>query len=297
MNESMVAGQLNFDPTTKVTFGNTPEARESQALAAAKGQSNAAVIQAGLAAQSLLTNPVSTIAGLGGGYMGEKVGGKYFGDDGRLVGGFFGGVMGGGFTSPTTALLRNKYLGYTLASDINRGVKNFDNTVGESYFHAPDKTYRVTETPEVGTIIETGKNFPNVATNANSSNNMRYIRAIHSYNTSHASQGLKLINTKDQGLTLVKISPDQKTIGLRPKAGSAHGGLSQASLGQIWTGSLAKSGNFPNGVLEINTPTIVRAAYDRTRGNALTRSDFELGPSEGLPIGTRIGFDTGEMPT
>ena len=29
----------------------------------------------------------------------------------------------------------------------------------------------------------------------------------------------------------------------------------------------------------------------------MTRTDFELGPSEGLPIGTRIGFDTGEMPT
>jgi hypothetical protein len=60
-------------------------------------------------------------------------------------GGWIGGIKGWNLGRGGDKAINT----YRLARELNKAVKNFDGTVGESYFHAPDKWYRITSSPEI----------------------------------------------------------------------------------------------------------------------------------------------------
>jgi len=76
---------------------------------------------------------------------------------------------------------------------------------------------------------------------------------------------------------------------INTKTGSAHGNRSQASLGKLWDGGLSTSrGLFPDGVLEIQGGDKVDVGKNRRL--------FSTKNWESAPIGSRVGYKTGEMP-
>ena len=79
------------------------------------------------------------------------------------------------------------------------------------------------------------------------------------------------------------------------KMGSAHGNTSQASYGKVWNGTTAQSGQFPQVRLEGEAPNQMYRGFDPATGTD-SRTNFVLQNTEDIPLGSRIGFHTGEMP-
>lgn len=168
-------------------------------------------------------------------------------------------------------------LNNALKEGINNATKNGNIEVDLNDLQAPGKWFRITETPEVGTIKETGKNW--TTTDMSSADDFY----SHSEADRQTKLALKRLKNKTNkfGLSLVKN-------------GSAHGNKSQGSYGTVWNGSVAKTKEYPQIILEGNAPTIIPASFKD--GKRLSRTTFIEQPSENLPIGTRIGFSTGQMP-
>lgn len=172
------------------------------------------------------------------------------------------------------------YRNLQLARQLNRNISKFDGTVDSSYFNNPDKWYRRTESPEVYGIKEVGKNVTTRDTRENifvPSDNWRNIYI-------QTSDYVKPKNTTER--LLVKI---------KTKRGSAHGNRSQAALGKQWESTIASSGKFPEVVLEGNR---TRSVWQGVEDDLITdsRLNFIERNWEDVPIGSRIGFKTGEMP-
>lgn len=160
-------------------------------------------------------------------------------------------------------------------------VKKFDGTVSPEYFKAQDKWYRVTETPEVYGIKEVGKNVTTKDAVDIHIPSDKWRRSVIDN---------KLTPVTDNGWA----RETKRRFGLS-KGGQAHGNTSQAAKGQIWGGTFAKSGKFPNVVLEGNFKNNVYRGFDPLTGSD-SRTNFVLQNWESIPTGARLGFHTGEMP-
>lgn len=166
-----------------------------------------------------------------------------------------------------------------VAREINKGIKQNTNNgrieVTKDYFNAPDKWYRITETPEKYGIMEQGKNVT----------------------THDAPQTQGTINGWRSSVLNAKVTkgtegfikkPPKIEINVRRKNGQAHGNTSQAAKGKLWGGTTSGSRLFPEGVIEGQAPSMINYGIDRT--------NFVMTPWEQVPDGGRVGFHTGEMP-
>ena len=167
---------------------------------------------------------------------------------------------------------------------LSDNINKFDGTVGKEYFKAPDKWYRITETPEVQGIEEVGKN---VTTRDAAGMDI----PVNNWRASMLENDIKPII--DQGWQYKK--KDDMDFNF-VKIGSAHGNTSQAAKSQIWSGTTAGSRRFPKVILEGQAPNKIYAAYNPITKTTLGRSSFKLQDWEGIPIERRLGFHTGEMP-
>lgn len=169
------------------------------------------------------------------------------------------------------SVLKNKLI----QQQLNRNIRNWDGTVGQEYFNAPNYWYRWTETPEVEGIMEAGMNV--TSRDANKIIDVPADRwrldAMHNYKTSKEGYWYK----KDRRPRIVLM-----------KEGSAHGNRTQASYGRSWGGTIANSGIGRFGLLEGRIGPIVPYGVNR--------SNFVPTPVEDMMFGQRIGFKTGEMP-
>lgn len=160
--------------------------------------------------------------------------------------------------------------------------------VSENYFNSPNNWYRITNTPEVYGIKETGKNVTTRDSGA--------LIDVPSDNWRTSVLDQPLIRDNEGFLMLDPNRPngifDSNKIDWSPrlfqKSGSAHGNTSQASKGQVWSGGISNSSMFPTVILE------GQAARQVPMG--ITRTNFKLTPWKDIPMGQRIGFHTGEMP-
>lgn len=169
-----------------------------------------------------------------------------------------------------------------LEEGIKNATKNGDIRVQEQYFNNPDKWYRVTETPEVYGIEQSGRNVTTKDIEPGTIHADDFRRTV-------GSNGLVAGTGENEGYWILK----PKIFNMF-KSGQAHGNTSQAAKGQIWQGTFAKSGKFPTVILEGegNKPTF----RGMTREGHDSRSHFILQNWEDIPQGARIGFHSGEMP-
>ncbi len=172
----------------------------------------------------------------------------------------------------------------------------FDGTVGEHFFRDPTKAYRITETPEIEGIREAGKNVTtqDAEPGVDRANDWR-LAAFDNYAYSKDGYWYKLPQSvesylEDNPLALKDVGEnDIMSARINTKTGSAHGNRSQASLGKLWEGGLSTSGGlFPDGVLEIQGGGKVDVGKNRR--------SFSTKNWENAPIGSRVGYKTGEMP-
>lgn len=162
---------------------------------------------------------------------------------------------------------------------INANPKGYI-VVSENYFNSPNNWYRITNTPEVYGIKEVGKNV--------TTRDSEILTDVPSNNWRTSVLESRLTRDKEGFLALKRANKLGSSRFLTDKIGSAHGNTSQASKGQIWSGTIANSKMFPTVILE------GEAARQVPMG--ITRSEFKLTPWEDIPMGQRIGFHTGEMP-
>ena len=166
----------------------------------------------------------------------------------------------------------------------SNNINKFDGTVGKEYFKAPDKWYRITETPEVQGIEQMGKNVT-------SRDALDIDVPANNWRSSIIENNIRPV--VDNGWKQVKRNEFDIDIS---KYGAAHGNTSQAAKGQLWGHTTAGSGRFPSVVLEGQSPNQIYAAYNPITKQTLGRSNFKLQNWEGIPYGERLGFHTGEMP-
>ena len=192
----------------------------------------------------------------------------------------------------------NKVLDNLGSAAIYANGLGFDGTVGKSFFRDPNKAYRITEYPEVQGIREVGKNV--TTRDADSkimvpANKWR-LSAFDNYAYSKDGSWYKLPKSVSQyeeenPFSFVDIgnTSDPVQVRLATKTGSAHGNMSQASLGKPWEGGLSTSGGlFPRGILEIQGGNKIAVGKDR--------SHFSLKDWDDALTGSRVGYKTGEMP-
>lgn len=172
---------------------------------------------------------------------------------------------------------------YLINKQLNQNIKNFDGTVGEEYFQnpVPYRWIRVSETPEVGGLQEMGKN----------------VTTTDAYNIHVPTNDWRMSHIKD-----FNFNPKDGHWYKKPKKkfsltkfGQAHGNTSQAAYGKVWNGTFAYSGQFPRVRLEGEAYNKVYRGFDPNTGYD-SRTNFVLQNVDNIPIGSRIGFHTGEMP-
>lgn len=192
--------------------------------------------------------------------------------------------------------VNNKVLGNLgpLATYAN-GLR-FDGTVDKHFFRDPTKAYRITEFPEIEGIREAGKNVTtqDAKPGVDRANDWR-LAAFDNYAYSKDGSWYKLPQSvesylEDNPRALMGIGGnDIMNARINTKTGSAHGNRSQASLGKLWDGGLSTSrGLFPDGILEIQGGDKVDVGKNRRL--------FSTKNWESVPIGSRVGYKTGEMP-
>lgn len=192
----------------------------------------------------------------------------------------------------------NKVLDNLGSAAIYANGLRFDGTVGKSFFRDPNKAYRITEYPEVQGIREVGQNVTtrDAGVKVNVPADDWRLSALDNYEYSKDGSWYKLPQSissyeEEHPFSFVDIGDDSNPTAVRlfTKSGSAHGNRSQASLGKPWEGGLSTSnGLFPGGVLEIQGGNTVPFGRNRT--------SFSVKDWQDVPIGSRVGYKTGEMP-
>ena len=170
---------------------------------------------------------------------------------------------------------------YLINKQLNQNIKNFDGTVGEEYFQnsVPYRWIRVSETPEVGGLQEMGKN----------------VTTTDAYNIHVPTNDWRMSHIKDFNFKDGQWYKKPKKKFLLTKFGQAHGDVSQAAYGKVWNGTFAYSGQFPRVRLEGEAYNKVYRGFDPNTGYD-SRTNFVLQNVDNIPIGSRVGFYTGEMP-
>ena len=170
---------------------------------------------------------------------------------------------------------------YLISKELNQNIKNFDGTVGEEYFQnpVPYRWIRVSETPEVHGLQEMGKN----------------VTTTDAYNIHVPSNDWRVSHIKDFVFKDGQWYKKPKKKFSLTKFGQAHGDASQAAYGKVWNGTFAYSGQFPKIRLEREAYNKVYRGFDPATGYD-SRTNFVLQNVDDIPIGSRVGFHTGEMP-
>ncbi len=192
----------------------------------------------------------------------------------------------------------NKVLDNIGSAAIYANGLGFDGTVSKSFFRDPNKSYRITEFPEVEGIREVGMNVTtrDAASKVNVPANNWRLSAFDNYSHSKDGSWYKLPKSvssyeEENPFSFVDIdnTSDPMQVRLGTKTGSAHGNRSQASLGKPWEGGLSTSGGlFPRGILEIQGGNKIAVGKDRVH--------FSLKDWDDALVGSRVGYKTGEMP-
>lgn len=192
----------------------------------------------------------------------------------------------------------NKVLDNLGSAAIYANGLGFDGTVGKSFFRDPNKAYRITEYPEVQGIREVGQNVTtrDAGVKVNVPADDWRLSALDNYEYSKDGSWYKLPQSissyeEEHPFSFVDVGDNSNPTAIRlfTKSGSAHGNRSQASLGKPWEGGLSTSnGLFPGGVLEIQGGNTVPFGRSRT--------SFSIKDWQDVPIGSRVGYKTGEMP-
>ena len=170
---------------------------------------------------------------------------------------------------------------YLISKELNQNIKNFDGTVGEEYFQnpVPYRWIRVSETPEVHGLQEIGKN----------------VTTTDAYNIHVPSNDWRVSHIKDFTFKDGQWYKKPKKKFSLTKFGQAHGDTSQAAYGKVWNGTFAYSGQFPRVRLEGEAYNKVYRGFDPNTGYD-SRTNFVLQNVDDVPVGSRVGFHTGEMP-
>ena len=197
-----------------------------------------------------------------------------------------------------TRYANNKVLDNLGSAAIYANGLGFDGTVGKSFFRDPNKAYRITEYPEVQGIREVGQNVTtrDAGVKINVPADDWRLSALDNYEYSKDGSWYKLPQSissyeEEHPFSFVDVGDNSNPTAIRlfTKSGSAHGNRSQASLGKPWEGGLSTSnGLFPGGVLEIQGGNTVPFGRSRT--------SFSIKDWQDVPIGSRVGYKTGEMP-
>ena len=170
---------------------------------------------------------------------------------------------------------------YLISKELNQNVRNFDGTVGEEYFQnpVPYRWVRVSETPEVHGLQEMGKN----------------VTTTDAYNIHVPTNDWRMAHIKDFTFKDGQWYKKPKKKFSLTKFGSAHGDTSQAAYGKVWDGTFAYSGQFPKVRLEGEAYNKLYRGFDPNTGSD-SRTNFSLQNVDDIPMGSRVGFHTGEMP-
>lgn len=192
----------------------------------------------------------------------------------------------------------NKALDNLGSAAIYANGLGFDGTVGKSFFRDPNKSYRITEYPEVQGIREVGQNVTtrDAGIKIDVPADDWRLSALDNYEYSKDGSWYKLPQSissyeEEHPFSFVDVGDNSNPTAIRlfTKSGSAHGNRSQASLGKPWEGGLSTSnGLFPGGVLEIQGGNTVPFGRSRTQ--------FSIKDWNDVPVGSRVGYKTGEMP-
>lgn len=191
--------------------------------------------------------------------------------------------------------LKSTYVADRLANNVRNAPQIAGRlVVNSNYFKDPTKFYRIGTTPEKFSIEHAGKNV--VSGTAESLGEITpadaFRRAITTNTRIQPGKG-----TNEGYWVLTPEQNETKTLNLLQKTNSSHGNKTQASAGRLWAGGLNSDSRFPTVVFEGTMPENIGASYDPKLGKIIhNRSTFITQPSENLPIGTRLGFSTGEMP-
>lgn len=218
------------------------------------------------------------------------------------------GVHGvkGGYKAGKRLVERTKpYRNYRVAKELNRSAQNWDGTVGQEYFNAPDRWYRKTQYPEVAGIREQGRNVTTIDLGdyPNSANNFREFALGRLTPGKGVNEGYWIYPEKFRNAARNKLLKeaegkskkrlyDFSDAELFSKSGSAHGNRTQGAWGRPWEGSTSMSEGFPEYMLE----GVPLEDGTMPAGRGANRSAFNYVPIEEIPKGHRIGFKTGEMP-
>ena len=170
---------------------------------------------------------------------------------------------------------------YLISKELNQNIKNFDGTVGEEYFQnpVPYRWIRVSETPEVHGLQEMGKN----------------VTTTDAYNIHVPTNDWRIAHIQDFVFKDGQWYKKPKKKFSLTKLGQAHGDTSQAAYGKVWNGTFAYSGQFPRVRLEGEAYNKVYRGFDPNTGSD-SRTNFVLQNVDDVPVGSRVGFHTGEMP-
>lgn len=169
---------------------------------------------------------------------------------------------------------------YLISKELNQNVRNFDGTVGEEYFQnpVPYRWVRVSETPEVHGLQETGKNV-----------------TTKDAQRIHVPSNVWRMRIKDFIFKDGQWYQKPKHKFNLTKFGQAHGNTTQAAYGKVWDGTFAYSGQFPRVRLEGEAYNKVYRGFNPNTGYD-SRTHFVLQNVDDIPMGSRVGFHTGEMP-
>lgn len=169
---------------------------------------------------------------------------------------------------------------YLISKELNQNVRNFDGTVGEEYFQnlVPYRWVRVSETPEVHGLQETGKNV-----------------TTKDAQRIHVPSNVWRMRIKDFIFKDGQWYQRPKHKFKLTKFGQAHGNTTQAAYGKVWDGTFAYSGQFPRVRLEGEAYNKVYRGFNPNTGYD-SRTHFVLQNVDDIPMGSRVGFHTGEMP-
>lgn len=169
---------------------------------------------------------------------------------------------------------------YLISKELNQNVRNFDGTVGEEYFQnpVPYRWVRVSETPEVHGLQETGKNV-----------------TTKDAQRIHVPTNVWRMRIKDFIFKDGQWYQRSKHKFNLTKFGQAHGNTTQAAYGKVWDGTFAYSGQFPRVRLEGEAYNKVYRGFNPNTGYD-SRTHFVLQNVDDIPMGSRVGFHTGEMP-
>lgn len=170
---------------------------------------------------------------------------------------------------------------YLINKELNQNVRNFDGTVGEEYFWnpVPYRWIRMTETPEVHGLQEIGKN----------------VTTIDAHKIHVPTNDWRMAHIKDFIFKDGQWYQRPKHKFNFTKFGAAHGNTSQASYGIAWNGTTAQSRQFPSVRLEGEAYNELYRGFDPNTGYD-SRTHFVLQNADDIPMGSRLGFHTGEMP-